>query len=613
MDDEERTSLDPLRQLMFVASNEQFVHADLAGKIGALNALLTDFGKRMNEEMRAKWKDRLAEAMSDCSGNRYGLAVETQKLCTAALRTLGGRFYEVVENDHVTAAAHYEEAANAMDFVPNELRKQVVGKMLSMKQYQNIVDTNSAFYLKLLPVYLWDWAGDSYCRVNNKMEDARRCYEQGLEALRLVEAEGAEVEQWETCLAHLKISLANLLLAHFDEWGKARALYEDTADVIFFKREKKENEEYRGICTIITADAADFEESDWAPHVEIPAAQKYRDRLIKLKAELGQRALDVLRKEFEKSEEGFPVPETYYLVAFLGELYLELKKYEKCAEIVGKGESFDDGFFEWTIDELKQHVDWAYAFVLHTCNEYFAKGLLQRPDYKEILEHHKAIREQLKRVDKKVEEGQQKLEGGQIGLKVILERELPKMSGGATVDKVQTKLFEKNPWLKNALNPGSVVNAEILYEQLSKYNWGEVVMGYGNAVEEELKQCLYKDYLYYRSSISVDDYEVESQRQKERWAVPQFIAKMGKTPGGHTVWEHFVKTRYPEHGVFLSKELPRLLDELTVLRNKAAHGKMVNPGDAENARKIVMGTSAKPGLLERLVALRQSSSGEKAS
>ena len=53
------------------------------------------------------------------------------------------------------------------------------------------------------------------------------------------------------------------------------------------------------------------------------------------------------------------------------------------------------------------------------------------------------------------------------------------------------------------------------------------------------------------------------------------------------------------------------MDKLTVLRNKAAHGKMVNPGDAENARKIVMGTSGKPGLLERLVAIHQSGgSGE---
>jgi len=39
-------------------------------------------------------------------------------------------------------------------------------------------------------------------------------------------------------------------------------------------------------------------------------AQK-EDRLLRLKAELGQQALDVLRAEFEKSEEGFPVPETH--------------------------------------------------------------------------------------------------------------------------------------------------------------------------------------------------------------------------------------------------------------------------------------------------------------
>jgi len=615
MSDKGRTLLDPLQQLLLIAGDERFVPSELAGRINTLNALLVDLGERMNEEMRAKWKDRIGEAVSDCDRNGYDLIADKQKICAAALWVLGGRFYEVVENDHVTAAAHYEEAANKMDFVPGDLFKELnmvlVGKV-DWESNQHLAEkmlyfANVALGIKLrLPaVGLWDWAGDSYCRVDNRMGEAKRCYEHGLGILRSAEAEGARVELWETSLCHLKMSLANLLLARFDEWEKAKILYSDVAGAVFFNKEERRNEEYRGICSIIvpsnsTADAY-FEKSDWALHVNMPAAQKYKDMLTKLKAELGQRALDLLRKEFEKSEEGFPVPETYYLVAFLGELYLALKEYEKCADIVGKGESFDDNFIEWAIsDELIQHANWAFPFVVHTSNEYFAKGLLQRPDYKEFLEHQK-----------KVEESHQRQELRQIRYQTDLERELPKMSGGVTVDKVQTGLVEKNPWLENALNLGSVVNAEILYEQLSKYNWGEVVMGYCNAVEEELKQFLYKEYLAYYAEKYNEGYEGESRRQREQGSVLYFIANVTTNTMKNQIWNQFVKTRYPEHGVFLSKELPQSLDKLTVLRNKAAHGKMVNPGDAENARKIVMGTSGKPGLLERLVAIHQSGgSGE---
>jgi hypothetical protein len=607
MSDKERNLLDPLQKLLLVAGDERFVPSELAGRINTLNALLVDLGKRMNEEMRAKWKDRIGGAVSDCDRNSYDLVADKQKVCIAALRTLRGRFYEVVENDYSIAAAHYEEAANAMDFLPNELRWQVVGKMLSMKQYQNIADTNSAFYLKLLPVYLWDWAGDSYCRVNNKMEDARRCYEQGLGILRPMEAEGSEVEQWQICLCHLEISLANLLLAHFDEWGKAQALYEDAADVVFFKREKKENEQYRGICSIIVstsseADVFDFAKSDWTPHVKIPAAQKYREGLTKLKAELGQRALDLLRKEFEKSEEEFPVPETYYLVAFLGELYLALKEYEKCADIVGKGESFDDGFFEWTIDELKQHADWAFPFVVHTGNEYFAKGLLQRPDYKEFLEHQK-----------KVEESHQRQEWKQMRVERHLEAIQREVAGAVTVDKIQNKLIAEKPWLENATNSGSVVNAEVLYEQLGKQNWGEVVMGYCNAVEEELKQFLYKEYLAYYAEKYNEGYEEESRRQREKGSVLYFIANVTTNTMKNQIWNQFVDARFPEQKEFLLNQLPQVLAELSNPRNPSAHGKMPERKKAERTREIVLGMSGKPALLERLVALHQSHGGKKAT
>ena len=603
---EVKLQLDPLIQLLSVMTDAQLVPRDLFVQVKTLNALLEDFGEVMGEDMQARWKDRMAEAVSDCSTNKYGIAEWLQKIYSAALRALEGRFYEVVEKDYLMAGSLYEEAAKTMAVLPSELYAEladaVLKEDLSTGERHRVVEadikllgTMIAFLLRLPDSVLWDWAGDAYCQVQGKVVDARKCYEQGIEILRSTEVEGVEDEQWQTCLYHLSLSLARLLMAFFDEWDEVESLYRKVSDTVFFSRSEKTKKEYRDLCYIIgegTEVTCYMEKPDWAPHIPEVVDPKHKKSLTILNAEFGQRGLDILKEEFENSEEGFPVPETYYLVACLGRLYTDLKEYDKCANIITRG-SFDDIFLEWAYDELDSENDWAYAFLQHMHSHSFAEGLLQRPDYKEFKE-----------AMEKTEKSHQRQEWGHLRL----EKKLKEI-GNRTFLRVENDLVEKYPWSHDIANIGSVINSELLYLQLSKQNWGEVVGGYCNAVEEELKQSLYQEYLKFYDDKVVKGYEDESQRRKEKGSVLHFIASIYYNKDSQRVWAPFVADRKPEHREFLLNELPRLLTELIGLRSPSAHGRMPDRKKAEKAREAVLGTPEGPGLLERLVALRQSSRG----
>jgi hypothetical protein len=133
-------------------------------------------------------------------------------------------------------------------------------------------------------------------------------------------------------------------------------------------------------------------------------------------------------------------------------------------------------------------------------------------------------------------------------------------------------------------------------------------MGYWNAMEAELKQFLYKDYLFFVAEIFNERYGEEARGQKN---VLNSIADISRNKIRHQMWVQFVRSRFPQHSEFLLDELPQSSAMLAELRNPSAHGSMQERKKAERAREIVLGVSGKPGLVERLVALRQSSgSGE---
>jgi hypothetical protein len=333
-----------------------------------------------------------------------------------------------------------------------------------------------------------------------------------------------------------------------------------------------------------------MEMPSWLPNIPISLAKENVEKLLHFKSELGQKALDTLRSDFAKTDEGFPVPETYYLVNILGELYKASKQYEQCENLVATESVFDEQFWNWPLEELLQTNNWLLSYVTHAENASFARGILQRPDYKEFLD-------QLK----KNEERYQKQELQHIRL----EERIKNISSRNTHEDFGNKLLNQYPWLKKASNTGSLITGEFLYEQLKIRSWGEVVSGYCNAVEEELKQYLSQEYLNCVYQLDATTYFQESQRRNSQGSLG-LIANLSLEPMlniYNRFWTPFVTKMYPKDKDFLVI-LPKALSDFTALRRPSVHGKMIDSTNAEKARDIVMGTVMRPGLLKRLIELR---------
>lgn len=613
MEDSQELLLDPHKQLLFAISSTHQLLSSLSEEVETLDALINDFGETMSPDIRERWKSKLVQTLHDCEVNSFGLTDEIQGLYMAALHVIEGRFDEVVEKNYHGAGSCYEQAANILASMLKSQLEKLISGIIAQGSLDNRVedltldkkkvdfferlDIILAFVYRLPEANLWNRAGDIYCRAGTRAL-ARQCYERGIKVSS--EALAGEVERpWKIALyqtnSRLALSMAVAVLIPSDEWQQAELLYRKVANSMFFNMEQKDNGAYQDICGVLVygSDVSPFGfvEPNWFPRVPVSIETQKDERLFRLKAELGQQALDTLRTEYEKRKEGFPVPETYFLVAILSEIYKKLQEYEKCTNLIISGShDFDDAFFEWAFDEMIRTHDWAFSFIEHLENVSFVRGLLQRLDYKEFIERMK-----------KAEESHQRLEWRQIRFERVLE----KAGDRAGIEKVRNQLSTKNPWLEDAANPGSVLNAELVYQQLKKTNWGEVVVGYCNAVEEELKGFVYKGYLAFIAGQSDRNYSHESQRQNSPGSVLYFIASVETNQLIKGLWHNFVQTIMSENYDFLHSQLPSSLSSLVELRNPSAHGKMSERAKAEKAREIVLGKQRQPGILEKLVALRK--------
>ena len=603
-----KNSLDSLNQLFAMIANNRKVPTKLTDDIRVLNTLVDDMGHRMADDMRLKWIDRMVEIVSDCDRNIYSLTENTQHLYVGALRGLEGRFNEIVEEDYITAGKYYEDAARTIDLIPEKLSTD---DLLGPQPQENGTAGLDALMcvgvdlmiLRLPVIDLWDRAGDAYCR-GVKMEDAKRCYEAGIETVRVsypepkepARADLARERGSDVYFCHLLLSLASVVIISNDEWDKAEALYREAADTIFFSKEEKTNDQYYDLCSVLASVGATgflfSRRKGYIPHVSASLhATGQQENLLKLATEIGQKALDELIREYD-IKETFPVPETSYLIGILSYFYSDLGQYEKCANFVPLDTKFGRDYWQWTWGELEELSDTEFEWVhphIASCREMrFAEGLMQRPDYKEFVENIEKMGESHERQELRL---------------IRQEKLLREMDKRPSAQEIQAKLLHEHPWLGSIANPGSLINAEDLYQRLGKQNWSEVIMGYCNAVEEELKQSIYKKYLGFRASFD-KDYAEESERQRKEGAVLSFIANITKDPPRRRIWEKFVTARMSEHREFLLKELPTRLSRLVPIRNRAAHGKMLEKEFAEQARRIVLGRPSEPGLLEKLSKIR---------
>lgn len=608
-----KAQLDPLKQLLFIVTDEDFLPKQLAAEIGTLNGVLEDLGERMGTELRDRWWDRLSEAATKCEDDTSGVMGDVRTICGAALQALGGRFYEIVEKDSVSAGMAYEEAASRLGKMSSEswgsLAKDIIDRKSPLESEQStlsqdklpalerqlaVVSMSICYYQKLPQAGLWDCAGDAYYRAGNNLPDVQRCYKTGLNIVEAGHAENLAGSPAAYMLGHLALPYAHLLTGS-QARNELERLYRKVSDAVFFNLEKKENEAYQNICGVMIYGTGasltifGFIEPFWFPHASILTSGENQEWLLKLKTELGEKALTVLRTDYDKSEEGFPVPETYHLVAILSELYKQSNDFEKCANFLDEDTQFNGDVFDWSFDELFE-ADWVSSFVQLMENKAYARGILRRPDYKEFIERIKQF-----------EERQQRQEWKQIRHEKMLEEA---SSSRVDVDEVQSSLTRKRPWLKLAANIGAVVNSECLYHQLEKRSWSEVVMGYCNAVEAEVEDFLYKEYIAFVAEKSYETYGVESQRQKKRGSVLYYLSDLTNSKAGQSVWENFVSFRFPKSRHFLLKEFPKSLTQLREFRNLAAHGEILERSQASGARDLVLGTQHHKGLLESLVHLR---------
>lgn len=161
-------------------------------------------------------------------------------------------------------------------------------------------------------------------------------------------------------------------------------------------------------------------------------------------------------------------------------------------------------------------------------------------------------------------------------------------------------LREYGDWVNKLANQGALINAEFLYKALSARSWGEVIMGYANTVEDEIKEKLLPglgNFLMKKGTTleNILPSTVESGGSHLGYAevVLKIIAK-------NPILTKLLSALPKDTASFLLNELPCSLAELRKLRNAAAHGNFVNAKSAKEMQKLILGTPEKAGLLRRL-------------
>lgn len=189
-----------------------------------------------------------------------------------------------------------------------------------------------------------------------------------------------------------------------------------------------------------------------------------------------------------------------------------------------------------------------------------------------------------------------------LGLWQMKEEIVSSIPLTGTLEEVCQKLRnEHGNWVDKLANQGALTNAEFLYESLSRRSWGEVVLGYTNAVEAEVRARLIQPlevFLMKRSDgklVAIGQTFIEVKSQKLSLSdCEQILRGVGSSKS----LQEFFSLLPNEARLFVLNTLPDRLSELRNLRNPSAHGSIV--ANAKEARKIVIGTPEKPGILKLL-------------
>jgi len=177
------------------------------------------------------------------------------------------------------------------------------------------------------------------------------------------------------------------------------------------------------------------------------------------------------------------------------------------------------------------------------------------------------------------------------------------MPNTRTLEEVRQDLrSEYGDWINKLANPGALINAEFLNEALTSRSWSEVIVGYANAVEAEIKVNLLPKL---RNSLKREGVSLESmleRRSIKGGSDLGYTQKILEAISSNAVLKKLLSSWPKETADFLLYDLPYSLADLRGLRNPSTHGAIINR--AKEIRKLVLGTPEKPGLLQNITEIK---------
>jgi len=173
-----------------------------------------------------------------------------------------------------------------------------------------------------------------------------------------------------------------------------------------------------------------------------------------------------------------------------------------------------------------------------------------------------------------------------------------------TLEEVSQRLRrDYGDWVGKAANLGALTNAEFLYQALKARSWGDVTTAYANAVEAEIKAKLLPQLENFLTGKGFSLQTILPKRVDRGDSDLGYAEAVLRTAEPSPLLKRFLSLLPTETHSFLFHELPDSLAQLRDLRNRAAHGGVMNASEAKEIRKLVLGTPEKAGLLKRLIEI----------
>jgi hypothetical protein len=152
-----------------------------------------------------------------------------------------------------------------------------------------------------------------------------------------------------------------------------------------------------------------------------------------------------------------------------------------------------------------------------------------------------------------------------------------------------------------------------MFDTLEHRTYGEVIMGFCNCVEAEIKRDIVLPLMTYLDKKKMSkNIKLETSAYSIKMTDDIFLDDIKRILLGistHKDLRGFLFTLIPDQRDFLTKRLPNAIDKISYFRNiphgdSAAHGGITNNKNAQEIRQLVLGTNNNPGLLKELIEIR---------